>query len=1123
VYSSWINSCIPSKVTNLKQDLKDGSILCQVIDIITGSRLSSTDKREEHNDDLTQAINFIKEKGIEVNDDCMEEISQGDLKAILDLLWLIILNFDIHNHNRAAYQRSVSMGKRFLLEWIARELPDVILDPKGNFVESFQNGFLLSRVVAKHCPMNDVMINRPEKTLDSDDIKVFLDAADSHLGVPSSILSTKSLRSGKIDEYTLLIYLAILRRKVCEKKGEELYRGGGSPIKHSTPQTTPVKSHVVGLKTPPAGLNGQSPLSPATLKKLIDQQTKSHEAIQALQAKLQSINYHPFTPKLLKQSLPRIGPPQEMPSVYGMSCEAGRRHSHPGIIDFNADSSMTDTSPDIESIYNQSFFGSMLDAVQGYMLPKVSPKKPGIKSEIEETSVPDATPNDDESSGAVEVSRKELELPSKPEEESISDVSAQLKDDQPQSEYTSTAQEMTNGCSEEAINCEVNEPTTIPADNSLNTAAGEQTCQEQSSTINSTTRPCKHVQFSGLDIVFAEANDSESPNSTISETISPNTSSSVKELSFCENDEQGIQMEETTALAEREADVAATCKETVTSASLSSSSPGPDVNGHDYGPPDSSIIFDEENDQFMMYLNSIEQTALKFKLQVEQAKIDTLQMLKKRLEQAYEGTPLEEIPAKVHERLQETIAQIATEEVKKYESVLNASCGDDFDEDECGILQQMRAELDSLSAENCRLSRELEDMKKYEKEYHELQKKIEGMEDGLTTMKHDYATKNGESEFLGKRIEALEHEMTSMHVEYEDQIRELQNQNIELQKECLELDNENRALEDEIRRIQVGLSDRTTDEEIYRVQSDDYLAERITAAELEAVEIRVNELERHNKALKAAGEADHAVVVCLEKKVEELEGSLNEAKSTNSDLLTELHESQRQQASDRAKLSSYREELEALKHENRVLKCGLESAENEVQYQKRKNDRKKTETLTRSPASLGNKREIWNEIRELETILNDVQKEKQTIEKKYKAFRKDSNEKTNTPRGSTFNLHSPSCHSPASTKSSPESTLARPRRTSSLLERVNRLLEKSSLPNGASTGSLSTPSRNHVANALDKDAGKSTTGRPNIEKPTANGGPNELSSLRNHVGSLEAEKASILLELSHLRTPKKDK
>lgn len=774
-----------------------------------------------------------------------------------------------------------------------------------------------------------------------------------------------------------------------------------------------------------------------------------------------------------------------MPPVFGLSCQSEVQSNNDTSkrIDCNENelnSSVVNSGKggDIKSIYStvdKHILESMLDAVQGYMLQSDPQNKTWLNGEEAKT---------DSTTGKQDTNISRLDS-SETEQTPENSMPAQVnKPDVGQAEKQETivkynaSESMENGHEPDVINSEVGEAEPSHTDESLNGPTGDEIHHENSKEEAnlSTLKPEKQVTFSGLDTVFAPPKDSSSP-TKLNRTESPSATDRVAEDVKRNDMGNTLDLSEITKAGLDYAPVSS--KETVTWASFGAESgEGQGIND-EANESTGSITFDDENDQFMMYLNSIEQTALKFKLQVEQAKIDTLQILKKRLEQAYEGTPLEEIPAKVHEKLQETIAQIATEEVKKYESVLHVDDQDEFDDDECGILKQMRAELDSLAAENFRLSQELQACKRYEQEYHALQGKIEGMEDGLTTMKHDYATKNGESEFLGKRIEALEQEMVSMRVEYEEQIRELQNENIELQKECLELDNENRTLEDELKKMQVGLSEKTYEADIYESRLDDNLAEKITAAELDALEMRVNELERHNKALKASSEADHAVVVCLEKKVEDLESSLSEAKSSNSELLTELHESQRQQATDRAKLSSYKDELEALKRENKVLKCSLESSENEVQYQKKKNEPVRTPTtLTttrRSPASLGNKREIWNEIRELETILKDVQKEKKTIERKYQAFRRDSvDTSTNSVNGSTLeNTQSSNPSSPNSTLRRTPDTTPRSRKTTSLMDRVNNLLDKSSLPNGTRTDGITSTPASRVSATLNRGAGHS--------------------------------------------------
>ena len=173
--------------------------------------------------------------------------------------------------------------------------------------------------------------------------------------------------------------------------------------------------------------------------------------------------------------------------------------------------------------------------------------------------------------------------------------------------------------------------------------------------------------------------------------------------------------------------------------------------------------------------------------------------------------------------------------------------------------------------------------------------------------------------------------------------------------------------------------------------------------ELEVLELRLEESERQNKALRAAAQADQAMIRCVEDKKGELERSLVKAQDDNSKVLLELHEAQRQISSDRVKLSSYQEEVDALQRENKLLKSSLEIAQNELEYHMEKKDEK-------SEPWKNNKRMIWREIRELEKILKDVHKEKRNLEKKYVTFKQENDQLNN----------SLSLHSYSSAENSPE-------------------------------------------------------------------------------------------------------
>lgn len=506
--------------------------------------------------------------------------------------------------------------------------------------------------------------------------------------------------------------------------------------------------------------------------------------------------------------------------------------------------------------------------------------------------------------------------------------------------------------------------------------------------------PSKKVQFLGLDTVFGE--QEKAPEGPLDISISP-SHSTLESL--------------VTETGEGLPSMSSSPKTTVTWATLDSPVKTTRLIGSTEGHCGfETALYDTEADEkhegdlddpFMVYLNSIEQTALKFKLQVEQAKVDTLETLKEKLERAYEGTPLEDIPVRFQEKLQETIAQIASDEVlKKYQALVSQD--EEMAEEENVILECMRNELDSVASENFALHQQLELLKDYEIRYYDLKEKFDSLSDGMATIRNEYEKKNGESEFLAERVESLEKSIVKLRVEYDNEVNDLQNENLQLQKSCFELENRNKILEEEIASFSEGSNDSQTENNV-KEHAGRPKQKLVPEQEFEVLELRLGESERQNSALRAAAQADQAMIRCVEDKKAELERSIVKAQDDNSKVLLELHEAQRQISSDRVKLSSYQEEVDALQRENKLLKSSLEIAQNELEYHMEKKDEK-------SEPWKSNKRMIWREIRELEKILKDVHKEKRNLEKKYVTFKQENDQLNN----------SLSLHSYSSAENSPE-------------------------------------------------------------------------------------------------------
>lgn len=1209
VYKAWVNSCLEEcggkrTITDLAEELKDGIILCQLIKLTTGHNTCQWEESKDQPERphlVELVLDFMKSKGIDIT--CkVEDITNGKLKFILDILWLIILHFEIHSASRAAYQRTVNLGKRFLLEWCCSEIPNSTVDPRGPFLDFLQDGVLLTKLITKYCPVDGIDPNDLQ-VVDKSTLRKVLKAAEDKLGIFQAILSSSGiLDDDTFDEYAVIIYMAILRRKICAMNGEEPTKGGTKPESSPSKQRHQVNGMDTSLNYSPSKYPhnkttlADSPLSPKALRSLVDQHTKSHAAIQALQERIQAVSNQASTPRLQKKlpegllikdmaPTPTDGMTSSSSGTDGdVNCK--KTESFPiaviptdqneNFLAVNGDKLFVDpatngdTSEELYTSVDKEFLELMLDAVQkGFMPPELATAEtwlnhrdatedvsngsahllkgdaPSVVADCngtsqglkQDASVENSTQNravdkDVEPSltGAVPISASEQQTSAsvgptllvnealgsgetRVANEASNNNGPSLGDLGPQA--TTVGPLLANAGQSQNGNIEDTRDNVAPA-----TALPLDSVEPNASTSN------KKVQFLGLNTVFGvdskAADDpvdiSVSPSHPINDTGLDNISqSSPKTVTWATLDSPVI----TPRLASGKPD-------------KSHLRPIESLHMFEtalYTKESDAMSDGDQEDPFMIYLNSIEQTALKFKVQVEQAKVDTLEALKEKLERAYEGTPLEEIPLKFREKLQETISEIASDEVlKKYQSLVVQD--EEITEEENAILECMRNELDSVACENFELHQQLELLKDYERRYFELKDNFDSLNNGISTIKNEYEKKNGESEFLAERVESLEKSIVNLRVQYSNEITDLQNENLQLQTACLELENKNTILEEEIDSKPNGFNDSQDGESERRHFAENWNKTSVAdQRELEMLQLRLEELEKQNNALRAASQADQAMIQCVEEKKEELEKSLIKAQDDHSKVLLELHEAQRQISSDRVKISSYHEEVDALRRENNLLNSSLDIAQKELEYHLEKKESKEEPWKS-------NKRMIWKEIRELEKILKGVHREKRNLEKKYVSFKHD-----NDPLNGSFSFHScsssgsspereqckdekeklksKSWHSSTETennKASPKNgvVVGNDDSFSSPPLKVRSWLDGLRTPNGLVKGDVSFDRDKREKTPVLSERELSASGSKSPRKEE-NGCHTELEELRHHVGSLEAEKAAIVKELSSLR------
>ncbi|VDK44324.1 unnamed protein product, partial [Anisakis simplex] len=81
------------------EDLKDGVLLCHLIEVLTGEALqvnkARISKRVHHISNLTTALSVLRRRGLDLVNNNPSDIADGNPRIILGLIWQIILHFQI--------------------------------------------------------------------------------------------------------------------------------------------------------------------------------------------------------------------------------------------------------------------------------------------------------------------------------------------------------------------------------------------------------------------------------------------------------------------------------------------------------------------------------------------------------------------------------------------------------------------------------------------------------------------------------------------------------------------------------------------------------------------------------------------------------------------------------------------------------------------------------------------------------------------------------------------------------------------------------------------------------------------------------------------------------------------
>ncbi|XP_069354415.1 filamin-A-like [Maniola hyperantus] len=202
-FRNWVNETLKPvniKVVDLVEDLRDGTVLCALVEALQGRRLkgwSSNPTNQHHRlENVTTALQAIEDDGVKLVNIGNVDIVNGNLKLILGLIWSLIVRYQIG--------KSKFPPRKLMLSWLQAALPECRV---GNLTTDWNSGVLLSALL-DYCKPGIFPhwkeLNRHEAI---ENCRRAMKLAHRELDVPM-VLEPEYLASPWLDELSGMTYLS---------------------------------------------------------------------------------------------------------------------------------------------------------------------------------------------------------------------------------------------------------------------------------------------------------------------------------------------------------------------------------------------------------------------------------------------------------------------------------------------------------------------------------------------------------------------------------------------------------------------------------------------------------------------------------------------------------------------------------------------------------------------------------------------------------------------------------------------------------------------------------------------------------------------------------------------------
>ncbi|KAK9890576.1 hypothetical protein WA026_011946 [Henosepilachna vigintioctopunctata] len=242
-FVNWINSYLskrvpPLRVDDLIEDLKDGTKLLALLEVLAGEKLPVERgrilRRPHFLSNANTALQFLQNKRIKLVNINASDLVDGRPPVVLGLIWTIILYFQIEENSRAleylalwgsqsslesagttASRDRWKMGARkTLLNWVANALPRDSGIEVRDFGASWRDGIAFLAIIDA-IKKNIVDIASLKRESNRTRLETAFDVAETELGI-TRLLDPEDVDVPKPDEKSIMTYVAQFLHKYPE-------------------------------------------------------------------------------------------------------------------------------------------------------------------------------------------------------------------------------------------------------------------------------------------------------------------------------------------------------------------------------------------------------------------------------------------------------------------------------------------------------------------------------------------------------------------------------------------------------------------------------------------------------------------------------------------------------------------------------------------------------------------------------------------------------------------------------------------------------------------------------------------------------------------------------------------